>query len=119
MLHNTGPLAVAVNTELPQLFTTLTSGGATVEINGEAISLRFGLAQPSTVCDTVYVPSVVTVIELVVSPVLHTSPLPAAVSNALPQLLFTVTAGGAGTASGAAMPKPEALVQPPTVCVTP
>ena len=105
MLHNTGPLAVAVNTELPQLFTTLTSGGATVEINGEAISLRFGLAQPSTVCDTVYVPSVVTVIELVVSPVLHNNDpvTPVAVNTELPQLLITDTSGAVGIAFGVAV----------------
>ena len=118
MLHNTGPLAVAVNTELPQLFTTLTSGGATVEINGEAISLRFGLAQPSTVCDTVYVPSVVTVIELVVSPVLHENvapETPAADSNELPQLLTTAIPGAVGIALGAAVALPKALVTPPTV----
>lgn len=105
MLHNTGPLAVAVNTELPQLFTTLTSGGATVEINGEAISLRFGLAQPSTVCDTVYVPSVVTVIELVVSPVLHNNvPVtPVAVNTELPQLLITDISGAVGIVFGVAV----------------
>lgn len=105
MLHNTGPLAVAVNTELPQLFTTLTSGGATVEINGEAISLRFGLAQPSTVCDTVYVPSVVTVIELVVSPVLHNNDpvTPVAVNTELPQLLITDISGAVGIVFGVAV----------------
>jgi len=105
VLHNTGPLAVAVNTELPQLFTTLTSGGATVEINGEAISLRFGLAQPSTVCDTVYVPSVVTVIELVVSPVLHNNDpvTPVAVNTELPQLLITDISGAVGIVFGVAV----------------
>ena len=64
---------------------------------------------------TVYVPTVVTVIEAVVAPVDHNQFEPLAVNTELPQLLLTVTTGVDGTATGAATPDPEALVQPPTV----
>lgn len=63
----------------------------------------------------------VTVIDVVVSPVLHNR-LPVndpAVNVELPQLFTTVTVGVGTTALfGAAIPEPAALVQPLMVCVT-
>lgn len=65
---------------------------------GAATPLAAGLAQPLTVRVTVYVPAVVTVIELVVAPVLHNNePVPVAVNTELPQLLVTETVGDEGT----------------------
>jgi hypothetical protein len=88
---------------------------------GAAIPVPAGLVQPLTVCVTVYVPPPVTVIEEVVAPLLHNNaPVnPVAVSNELPQLFVTFTIG-AGTLEfiGAAVPLPEVLVHPLTVCVT-
>ena len=86
---------------------------------GTAVPLAAGLVQPLSVCVTVYVPAVVTVIEVVVAPVLHNNePVnDAAVSTLLLQLLVAVTVG-AGTLTGAAMPLPGALVHPLSVCVT-
>jgi len=60
--------------------------------------------------------------EAVVSPVLQRNVAPAtplAVSNELPQLFTTVTVGAAGIVFGAAVPKPNGLVHPLTVWVTP
>ena len=86
---------------------------------GAAVPLPAGLVQPFTVCVTVYVPGVVTVIVAVVAPVLHNN-VPVnepAVNTLLLQLLVTVTVG-AGTLTGAAIPLPGALVHPLTVCLT-
>ena len=64
-------------------------------------------------------PAVDTVIEEVLSPVLHNKVPVAVVDNVeVPQLFTTVTDGADGVAFGAAMPEPAALVQPFTVCVT-
>ena len=61
----------------------------------------------------------VTVIDSVVSPVLHNNdPVkPDAVNTELPQLSTTVTAGATGVVLGAATPLPSALVHPFIVCV--
>jgi hypothetical protein len=67
------------------------------------------------------VPAVFTVIEFVVSALLHSKvPVaPVAVSMDVPsQLLTTVTPGAAGVVFGAAVPDPAVLVQPFTVWVT-
>lgn len=88
---------------------------------GAAVPAPLGLEHPFTVCFTVYVPAVVTVIEVVVAPVLHNN-VPVndpAVNTELLQLLVTETVG-AGTfeVNGAATPLPGELVHPFTVCVT-
>src|SRR5436190_5003821 len=71
VLHNKGPLYPDVdNTELPQLFTTVTTS-ADGSAFGAATPLREGLVHPFTVCVTVYVPAVATVIDEVVPPLLH------------------------------------------------
>src|SRR4030095_3755119 len=121
VLHKIDPVTpVAVNSELPQLLTTAIPGADGIGI-GAAVPLAIGLEQPSTVWFTVYVPAVVTVIELVVSPVLHNiDPVsPVAVSTELPQLL-AISIPGASTVevTGAATPLPASLVQPLIVCVT-
>ena len=88
---------------------------------GAATPLPEGLVHPFTVCVTVYVPAVVTVIEdEVVAPLLHNKePVKdVAVNVELPQLFITVTTGADGIAFGAAIALPEALVHPFTVCVT-
>jgi hypothetical protein len=59
--------------ELPQLFTTVTVGAGTLAFNGAAIPLPEGLVHPFTVCVTVYVPAVVTVIDGAVAPVLQSN----------------------------------------------
>ena len=60
----------------------------------------------------------VTVIEAVVAPLLHSIVPPVGIDNTeLPQLLATVTTGVA-VAVGAATPEPAALVHPFTVVVT-
>ena len=71
LLHNKEPVNdVAVNIELPQLFTTVTTGADGIAC-GAATPLPEGLVHPFTVCVTVYVPAVVTVIDEVVAPLLH------------------------------------------------
>ena len=54
VLHNNDPVNPdAVNTELPQLSVTLTTGVATDEFNGAAVPLPDELVHPFTVCVTV------------------------------------------------------------------
>jgi hypothetical protein len=62
VLHSNVPVTpVAVKTELPQLLTTLSSGASVIGIKGAAVARAARLVHPSTVCDTVYIPPVVTV----------------------------------------------------------
>ena len=120
VLHNKGPLYPDVdNIELPQLFTTVTLSVDGIAF-GAATPLREGLVHPFTVCVTVYVPAVATVIDEVVAPLLHNNePVnDVAVSVELPQLFTTVTTGADGITFGAATPLPGRLVHPFTVCVT-
>lgn len=121
VLHNNDPVnADAVNTELPQLLTTVTIGVCVAGVFGAAVALPNVPVHPLTVCVTVYIPAVVTVIDSVVSPVFHNSdPLvPDAVKTELPQLFRTETVGSNGMLFGAATAFAGALVQPFTVCVT-
>jgi len=120
VLHNK-LVPVADNTELPQLLTTVTTGGRGIAF-GAAVPLPAGLVQPlaELVWVTVYVPPVITVMEAVVCPLLH-SKLPAdpdAVRIDWLQSLATVTTGAKGIALGAATALPAGLVHPFTVCVT-
>jgi len=120
LLHNNDPVYPdAVNTELPQLFTTLTTG-ADGTVNGDAVPVPSALVHPFNVWVAVYVPSVCTVIDAVVAPVLHNNEpaLPDAVSTELPQLLATFTVGADGIAMGAAVTLPALLAHPFNVCVT-
>ena len=120
LLHNKFPLKFdAVSTELPQLFTTVTVGAPGITLGADT-PLPVTLVHPLTVCVTVYVAALVTVIAVVVAPVLHNNePVkPDAVNTVLPQLLDTVTAGATGNALGAEMPLPGLPVQPFIVCVT-
>ena len=87
---------------------------------GAAMPVPAALVQPFTVCVTLYVFAVVTVIVEAVSFVFHNK-VPAALVDSVEvplQLFTTVTTGVAGVVFGAAMPVPAALVQPFTVCVT-
>lgn len=61
-----------------------------------------------------YVPDVVTVIDVVVSPVLHNNDPVGfeTVNKEFSQLLTTTTTGAAGIAFGAAIPLPGELLQP-------
>ena len=106
--------------ELPQLSTTDTVGAAIFEFNGAVVPLPEELVHPFTVCVTVYVPAVATVIDEVVAPLLHNKePVnDIAVNVELPQLSTTDTMGADGISCGAATPLPEGLVQPFSVCVT-
>ena len=118
LLHNIVPPVGIDKAELPQLFTTVTTGVAGVAF-GAAMPEPAALVHPLTVLVTVYVPAVVTVIEAVVAPVLHNIVPPVGIDKVeLPQLFTTVTTGVAVIAFGAAVPEPAALVQPPTVLVT-
>ncbi len=104
---------------MPQLSTTVTTGADGIAF-GAATPLPEGLVQPFTVCVTVYVPAVVTVIDEVIASVLHNKePVnDVAVNVELPQLSTTDTMGADGRAFGAATPLREGLVQPFTVWVT-
>ena len=106
-----------VITEFPQLFDTVTIGVDGIAI-GAAGPEPGKLVQPPTVCVTVDVPAVETVIEGVVAPVDHNKLVPEVVNTEFPQLFDTVTIGVAGIAIGATVPEPGKLVQPPTVRVT-
>lgn len=111
----------AVRTELPQLLATVITGIAMVVFTGVATALRGGLVHPLTVCVTVYVPAVVTVIELVVAPLLHNNdPVnPDAVRTELVQLFVTFTTGAVTEDPiGAAVPLPARLTHPFIVWVT-
>ena len=71
LLHNKEPVKdVAVNIELPQVFTTVTTGADGIAF-GAVTTLPEGLVHPFTDCVTVYVPGVVTVMDEVVAPLLH------------------------------------------------
>jgi hypothetical protein len=120
VLHRSVPVKFdAVNTEVPsQLSVTVTVG---------AFGALPGLASPLPAVDvhptptdwvTVYVPAVVTVIDGVVAPVLHSNaPVKFdAVSNDVPsQLSVTVTVGAVGALPGFAAPLPAVDVHVPTV----
>lgn len=110
----------AVMTELPQLSVTVISGVGTTAVIGAATPEPGRLIHPLTVCVTVYVPALFTVMDGVVAPVLHNNePVkPVAVSTELPQLSVTCTDGASGIGFGAAVPEPLALVQPFTVWFT-
>jgi len=116
VLHNNVSDAVVDKVDVPsQLFTTFTEGVAGI-VNGAATPEPAALIQPSTVCVTVYVPAVLTVIDGVVSVVLHNN-VPVAVVDklAVPQLFTTFTDGAVGVVFGAAVPDPAELEQPSTV----
>ncbi len=53
LLHNNGPVKlVAVKTELPQLFSTITTGAGGI-VMGAEVPLPVALVHPLTVCVTV------------------------------------------------------------------
>jgi hypothetical protein len=121
VLHSNEPVKpVAVNTELSQLFSTVTAG-ATGIVFGSATPLAGELLQPFTDCVTVYIPGFDTLIDEEVAPLLHNKePVKStAVSIELPQLLVTVTVGVATFEFiGAAVPLAALLVHPSIVWVT-
>lgn len=118
VLHNIVPPVGMDKTELPQLFTTFTTGVAGIAF-GEAIPEACALVHPFRVLVTVYVPVEVIVRVAVVAPVLQSMVPPVGIDRReLPQLFTTVITGVAGLVFGAAIPEPAALVQPFTVCVT-
>jgi hypothetical protein len=120
VLHSKVPAAPVVSVEVPlQLSVTLTTGAAGVVL-GAAVPLPGRLVQPSMVVVTVYEPAVVTVMDAVDAPVLHSRvPAAAVVRVEVPlQLSVTATAGAAGVVLGAAVPLPGRLVQPLIVVVT-
>ena len=120
VLHNKLPPDVVDKVDVPlQLSTTFTTGAASA-VPGDAMPEPCKLVQPFTVCVTLNVPLLLTVIVEPVEPVLHNR-LPVAVVDKVEvplQLFTTVTIGVAGVVFGAAMPEPGALVQLPTVVVT-
>ena len=97
---------------------TLTDGATGVGF-GEAITLFAVLVQPFTVWVTEYIPGLFTVIDAVVSVVLHNND-PAkfdAVNVELSQLFATSTDGASGIIFGAAMALAGALLHPFTIWV--
>ncbi len=120
LLHRIGPVKFeAVRTELPQLFSTVTVG-ATGTTSGEEVPLPFALVQPLMVWLTVYVAALATMMESLVSPVLHNSaPVKfVATRSELPQLSWTVTVGADGIPLGTEDSLPAGLTHPFKVCVT-
>jgi hypothetical protein len=98
LLHNKVPVKLlAVKSELPQLFVTVTVG-AVGTVFGAEVPLPVGLVHPLTVCVTVYVAALVTVIEVLVAALLQSrDPVKLlAVNKELPQLFVTVTVGAVG-----------------------
>jgi hypothetical protein len=95
VLHNNVPDAVVDKVEVPlQLFTTLTEGVAGV-VFGAATPEPAELVQPFTVCVTVYVPALITVIDVAVPPVLHNNVPDAVVDKVdVPSQLFTTFTDG-------------------------
>lgn len=84
---------------------------------GAAVPDPATLVHPFSVLLTVRMPGVVTVIDAVVAPVLHSIVPPAGIDNTeLPQLLTTVTIGA--RPFGAATADPTALIHPLTVLLT-
>ena len=119
MLHNRSPIDVVDNTDVPQLFCTVTSGNEGA-VFGAAVPLPAALLQPLFETVTVYTPAVLTVIDDAISPVLQRR-LPTAVVDSVEvplQLFTTVTTGVKIVALGDAVPLPAKLVQPSTVAVT-
>ena len=97
VLHDKLPEADVDNVDVPlQLLVTLTDGAVGV-VFGAAVPDPAALVQPSTVCVTVYVPALLTVIDEEVSVVLHNNVPEADVESVeLPQLLVKITVGSAG-----------------------
>jgi hypothetical protein len=104
VFQNSVPWATVDNVDEPQVFATVITGLAGVGF-GAATPVPGVLVTPLTVCFTVYTPVLVTVIEEVVSPVLHRNDPVAVVDRVeLPQLFTTVTSGG-GTTGDSGMSK--------------
>jgi hypothetical protein len=106
--------------ELPQASISFTNG-AEATLIGAAVPEPAALIHPLPLfVVTVYAPPAVTVMEVVVAPVLHNNvPLAVVDKVELPQASISLTVGADGTLSGAAVPDPDALVQPlPLVVVT-
>jgi hypothetical protein len=124
VLHSSVPVKFdAVSNDVPSQLSVTVTVGAFGALPGFAIPLPSGEVHPAPRdCVTVYVPAVVTVIDGVVSPVLHNSaPVKFdAVSNDVPsQLSVTITVGAFGPLPGFAIPLPAADVHPtPTDWVT-
>ena len=116
LLHNRS-VPLVLNVEFPQSLLTVTTG-ANGTVFGADVPLPDGLTQPLTVCVTVYVALLLTVIDEFVEPLLHNRFVPLVLNVELPQLLFTVTTGADGIVFGDDVPLPGALVHPFTVCVT-
>ena len=91
--------------------------GADGIVLGADNPLAVGPVHPFTVCVTVYVAELVTVMDVVVALLLHNNdPVKLlAVNTELPQLLTTVTVGADGIFFGTDPPLPAALTQPFTV----
>jgi nitrate/nitrite transporter NarK len=124
VLHSNVPVKFdAVSVDVPSQLSVTVTVGAAGALPGFAIPLPLGEVHPAPRdCVTVYVPAVVTVIDGVVSPVLHSN-VPVkfdAVSVDVPsQLSVTVTVGAAGALPGFAIPLPLGEVHPaPRDCVT-
>mgnify|MGYP000161827994 CR=1 FL=1 len=120
-VHVTVPVPVPFTTIEPSLFPhTEGSVNAPAVIvgaaNGAAVPEPGGLVHPPTVCVTVYVPAVVTVIDAVVSPVDHNKFVPVAVNVDDPQLSVTVTVGAAGIAPAVidVVPQVPGVTHPPS-----
>ena len=122
LLHNREPAALVESVELPQLFTTVTTGAEGVVL-GADIPLPAVLLQPLLpFAITVYVAALLTVMDAVVALLLHNTLPPDGIvveSVDVPlQLFTTVTTGVEGTAFGAVIPLPFALVHPFMVVFT-
>src|SRR3989338_8399739 len=102
---------VVDSVEEPQLFTTVTTGAEGI-VTGAAVPDPFAEVHPATVCVTVYVPAVPTVIEEPVCVVDQRRFEPVAVKVEVPQLLTTVTIGADGAPGLLSDPLNELEAQP-------
>ena len=113
MLHSNVPVALVDSVELPQLSTSVTEGAEGIAL-GEAVPEPAELVHPPEDWVTVYVPAAVTVIDVVVAALLHsTVPVALLVSIDEPQLSTTVTSGAEGIEVFTVMlAEPVALLAP-------
>ena len=108
------PEAVSIETPQPLLTPTEGAGGMGL---GADVAVPIVLVHPLTVCVTVYVAELVTLIAVLLAPVFHNNePVnEPAVKSVLPQLLTTDTVGADGITLGLAVPLPLGLAQPSMV----
>jgi hypothetical protein len=105
LLHNKVPVALVLNIDVPQLFTTVTTGVNGTPV-GAAVAEPAKLVHPFTVEVTLYVPAGTVMVEDVA--LLFHNKVPGAfvLRSDVLQLFTTVTTGVDGIVTGTAVAKP-------------